>query len=550
MLKKSLIIISALLVAIIAVGIVSASQDFDENLTLDDSSDSLAINEDLNDKVPIEKTDGEIYTTTREPAGKTFSDIQNTVKKSKDGDTIELSGTYAGSGKDITINKKLTITGKKNAKLDAKKTLSKIKVNKEVTFKGITFTNFNTKSKDGAILGHDKITFINCAFTNNKGSYCIAMDDDEVSGFHDLIIKNCKFTKNNADNIITNLNGKITISNSKFLNNKGTVINTDKVQATNCDFTGNKEAIVCTSAILKNCNFKNNEYGIYMDDMDGKGSTIDKCNFSKNKFCAIQTLDNAKISNSNFIANKHALYCVEKYEYGDIFGTISFKNCLFKSNTNTAIYSYGSLIIKKCTFEKNAGRLAGAIYSCSPAKNYQSSLKISDSTFKNNRAYYAGAVKIEGTKAKISNTKFKSNKQCSIILTNTKAYGHDDIIYKHIGKLTINSKTYKNVNLNHKLRKVSIVKVTAKKVKAKYRSGKHLTVKLIGKNNKKPVTGSKITFKVFTGKKYKYYHRTTNRKGIAKLTVNFSVGKHKVVITSPFGLCNIPKTTTSVEITQ
>ena len=52
-----------------------------------------------------------------EPAG-TFTSIQKEINNAKDGSTIELSGYYEGSGRQIDITKNLTIEGN-GATLDA-----------------------------------------------------------------------------------------------------------------------------------------------------------------------------------------------------------------------------------------------------------------------------------------------------------------------------------------------------------------------------------------------------------------------------------------------
>ena len=48
-----------------------------------------------------------------------------------------------------------------------------------------------------------------------------------------------------------------------------------------------------------------------------------------------------------------------------------------------------------------------------------------------------------------------------------------------------------------------------------YRSGRTFNVKVLDKYSKEPLSGIKLTLKVYTGKKYKTYYVTTNSKGIA-----------------------------------
>ena len=75
--------------------------------------------------------------------------------------------------------------------------------------------------------------------------------------------------------------------------------------------------------------------------------------------------------------------------------------------------------------------------------------------------------------------------------------------------------------------------VKAPKVKFKYKKSKYFKVTIKNKKTKKPVAKLKLKLKIYTGKKYKIYKVTTNKKGVAKFnTKKLKRGKHKVVISS------------------
>ena len=83
---------------------------------------------------------------------------------------------------------------------------------------------------------------------------------------------------------------------------------------------------------------------------------------------------------------------------------------------------------------------------------------------------------------------------------------------------------------NVKVSKQSII-IKTKKLTTTYSSGKTFDITVVDSQNK-PVSGVKLTLKVYTGKKYKTVTVTTNSKGIAKYKAStLSKGTHKIVIT-------------------
>ncbi|WP_407392580.1 Ig-like domain repeat protein [Methanobrevibacter sp.] len=195
-------------------GIACAS----DNIT----SDDLAIN----DESPIEINDGDESSISisddeviSAPEG-SFSDIQTMIDYADDGDTIVLSGTYLGSGTQISITKPVNIDGN-NSILDAKNLSRIFYISADnVTLKNIIFTNGKAPSSGsgGAVQWRaDDGTIENCQFNNNNANDGGALYYKGSNG----VIKDSSFENNsafyNGAVYMNSLNGKIL--NCNFTNN-------------------------------------------------------------------------------------------------------------------------------------------------------------------------------------------------------------------------------------------------------------------------------------------------------------------------------------------
>ena len=91
------------------------------------------------------------------------------------------------------------------------------------------------------------------------------------------------------------------------------------------------------------------------------------------------------------------------------------------------------------------------------------------------------------------------------------------------------------------------VTLSPSKLSTTYRSGKYFKVKVIDSKTKKPVAKVKLVLKVYTGKKYKKFIKTTDSKGIAKLYAStLSIGSHKVTVNVKDSKLYISKKKTSL----
>ena len=109
---------------------------------------------------------------------KTFEDIANIISNAHAGDTINLEGTYYGTGSTITVNKELSIKGNGETILDAKNLSGILSVSaNNVRINNIRFVNGKINANGGAInwIGRNgtisNCTFINCSAENGGSVY-------------------------------------------------------------------------------------------------------------------------------------------------------------------------------------------------------------------------------------------------------------------------------------------------------------------------------------------------------------------------------------------
>ena len=516
MLKNKYFLISMLIIFILSIGFVSASNaidsDLNDNALSDDvlnsveSSDVISSeqsvdsisnsadteNLDIAEDYILQSGDNEVLSSNIKPSGKTFNDIQKAVNNAKANDVIELDGTYTGSGKVITVKKSLTFNGTNGATLDAKKLsgIFYVPAIATLTFNNIKFTN----AKGGAIYG-------------DSHNY---MDDTDVK----LIINNCNFANNYNDYYAGAVYAPVVIAtNSNFTGNY--------VKDPDGDGIGMSEggAIFAINATLSNCNFNNNHaelYGgaIYCENK----ANISSCVFNQNYACdggAISSVE-LYIEKSTFTSNYLKAPVTKVGDYGYPYhlkgGAINaFKiqasNCIFKNNSANINGGCGGAIygtyidVNNSSFEKNIANFAGAIY-CQR--------EIDEDDYKN------GLLKI-------NNCSFASNKEGAIKAS------------KVIVTVGSSVKTYTNKVLGNDLKVMNLFKVTAKKLTTVYYSGKTIKIKVLTKPSSKAAKGLLLLVIAKSSKKRYSIPLTTNSKGIATLKASrLNKGYYKIYVYESF----------------
>ena len=445
---KKVILITLSLLVLLTIGAVSASDNItSDDLAIDDEP-SIEISEVNDNSTQLSAGNDDILNTDG-----SFSDIQTMIDSANEGDTIVLSGNYAGTGSQININKTITIDGN-NFKLDGKHSSRIFNVRADnVTLKNIIFINGNTTASGGAV--YWKATggnIINCQFSDNhakdggavyfrgsNGNIEDSVFENNSAYYNGAVYMNsangqitgCNFTNNYATDSagalgwVKKSNGRI--RNSRFTDNTAQhggavyVNNASNLRIENSEFEnnvafGNGGAIYwdfSTGGVITDSKFKNNnanDYGggVYFDECENIAAVncefISCCASTRSGggiYCYSPAAKNVSVSGCSFVD------CSAK-EYGgalrlnvsnsDVTGC-NFINC--SANYGGAVYLTGGSIVSDCNFtscqSKNYG---GAIY----WDGKGGSLLKSD--FVNCTANYGGAVYLKNADGYVSACSF------------------------------------------------------------------------------------------------------------------------------------------------
>jgi len=301
--KRNFLILLCLILFIVSIAAVSATEDVNQtdNLELSsnsnsedkvdlDNNNSLDENNDLNKKL---ESDSNILAMSKadKMTGKTidvedftFGDIQKAVDSADEGDTVYLkAGTYLNNGNgEIIISpskNNIFIVGVKDSTiLDAQKTsgIFNIYAKNGITIKDIVFINSKANGSGGALYMKSG-TVTNCNFTDNTATYYGGAVYFNSNGE----VTNCNFINNTATGE-DSWGGAIyiysgTVSNCNFVNNTasgdgGAVYFSSTGEVTNCNFADN-------SASRGGAIFSNQRY-----------TTADTCIFKRNSGDNVNTV--------------------------------------------------------------------------------------------------------------------------------------------------------------------------------------------------------------------------------------------------------------------
>ncbi len=539
MIKKILFIT---VILIFTIGIISASNQTDDNLTVTDS--------------PVSS----------------FDDIQVDVNKANENDVINLEGYYESSGKQISVSKSLTFSGSNNTVLDAKSSSNIFYAPKPVslTFKNITFLNSNDFAvKCNSKYSNFNIHIINCTFKNNHylavdsyGANLVVEDSIFENNYqaiqdymHPVIIDNCSFIKNSYVAIQT---GDASISKSLFIANGNKkdglgAIQSNSLNITDSEFLNNiayesgaainvydEGSISVTNSTFKNNTAKYLGGAIYVEN---NHIYLNGCRFIDNQAfngAAIYSIKSEIIiQNSNFTTN-HA-------DYSAIYSKAksSFSNVTFTGNSRyTIIASKANLVncnnlsksfTQWCCLDDNLNNSDFIRIALNKISTYYKSgknLKIRLINTKDNSAVAKCKVKVVLKAGKKTYTKYLTTDKDGFASFDISKYKVER--YNLFVSVTDSNLTSLSLEeIDTALIFEAYPKVKAPKVKFKYKKSKYFKVTVKHQKTKKAIKKLKLKLKVYTGKKYKVYKIKTNKKGIAKLnTKKLKRGKHKVIITS------------------
>ena len=353
MFNKKYFMLSIVLLSLLTLSVVSASDNTTDVIGLEESTYVISIGET---QVLGQIEDNNLMETD----GGTFTDLQTKIDNANASSTITLENNYTyddGFNKDgILISKEIIIEGN-GYTIDGKEVSRIFNVTGDgVVFKNIIFANGHAEGNGGAISG--SATAIGCIFNKNYAN-------GDGGAVYNVNVEGCTFSGNCAEyrgGGIYNGNATgCTFTDNNYAKQAGGGMHTG--DALNCIFTGNGAADQGAAMYGGNaiaCTFENNE-------ADNHGAAI----------------SNGNAVNSTFTGN-HVNYNGGAIYMGSATG------CNFTGNyawLGGALYSNNEeQPIVNCNFNGNWAYLGGAIY----GDGIQYSVKYS--CFKENGALRGGGI--------------------------------------------------------------------------------------------------------------------------------------------------------------
>ena len=434
-------LVMGLILAILMVGAVSATDTISEDIISDA------------DEVPLEITENDVYTTGEN----SFSNLTDEIKNT--GTSLDLNKDYAFNNKTdnkngIAIAKDNFVLNGNGRTIDAKNQSRIFNITgNNVTINDLILINGNAE-KGGAIYTAKSLTLNNVTFLNNhaiKNGGAVALYTEVT-----LNCNNSKFIDNYAGeggSSIAVATGKLNLYNayitSKIYAKAGQVMgtlaqlslenitfaNTTATYAPAIYLVGSKIRIIDSRFI----NLKANITAGAMSLREGGELYIKNCEFinttsSRNAGAIYADITGYVASNEGNVTIIDSKFKDVSSEFGGAYvqlgGKFWLNNSEFKNNHATinggAIYlSFTETEIKKCNFDSNGVGIiedypsyGGAIFSDN------STLNITDSQFFNNVASAGNAIYAYDTSFNIKGSTFKNNTN-AIFSVFTKKYNID-----------------------------------------------------------------------------------------------------------------------------
>ena len=553
--NKKILLILIIMLSIFTVSNVSAANDSNiasENLTIMETqvSEELDVNEPNTHYITPE------------------SNLQDTIDQAAAGDTIVLNGTFEIKNT-ININKTINIQGNGNV-ATIKPTEPSFKdmrlINIQNSASNVVLSNlklYGGKENDGAaILWEGSAGSINnCEIIQNTG---------KESGTILLKGNNCKITDSTFKANKAQIAGAILIEG-------------DDCQIVNCTFNENSAykyggaiLIESNNCLITECTFKNNfaSQGGGAIVLKGKGNTISNSKFNQNYLrnyengsdisgggaifssCEITDITNCSF-NGNNAPNLNG-GAINLIEYGFI------QNSNFKDNTalfGNAIYCNSSSVITSNYFviqynESNEDTL-NISEKVQTYNNIFNKTKISSSVdFSASMIFEYGAsgsihVIVDGGTVKKENIQVLKHKEAKITFSKSILTISGLGVGSYILRVTTTpdeNHTAVDKDLNITVKKANAV-ISASKLTVALNSASIWSIKIINSKTHKPIPKMKLTLKVYTGKKYKTVHVTTNSKGVASYkTKGLSAGTHKIVVSGTHSGYKFNTLTSSIKV--
>ncbi len=521
--KKRILILS-LLVFIISIGCVSAS----DNLN---ATDTLALDDNAQNTLNLDENSQDDVVSASSFTGN-FNELQNIINKANNGATIYLSKDYKGSG-EIDIFKDITIDGKGHT-IDAsgKSRIFFADGDNYVILKNINFKNGYTDIDGGAVTSITPTTqIINCKFIGNTAS-----SGGAISSYFNTLIQGCTFQNNKA----TAYGGaiyadKLIVRSSTFTDNTakdgGSLSASDlevldssfssKAKGDFIDFsyykvTGNK--LFLENNVMKGAGPFDITYSAhdpitskvnfnFLDNTVKKGQSVQivKITDDMGNTIEMDSLIDVQITDKNGkVVNTFTLRSTNGYKYtcnlNDGTYTVSAK--IPSSVAVNAKVRKGTLTVSSNTVQLKASDVT---------KYYKGSQKYSVTVTNNGKAVSGASVSIT-INGKTTNVKTDKNGVATLALN--QASGTYQITSSYGGKKVTTKVTIKPT-------------ITGKDASGTTQSTKYSVTVL--NSDGTPLKKTKISFKIGSTS----YSATTNDKGVATLDLKLKAGTYNIEATNP-----------------
>ena len=372
-------LVSMLLLAILALGAVSASDEISDDITAVEPSDDVITDQ-------IDETDSQDEVLEDEPTeALSLADLKSKIEDDQAPMEIKLENDYKHSSTDEEITY-ITTTNWKAQVLDGqghtidgngKDLIFKVSQHSNFTMKNIIFKNFNrtveieSGTRDFIQWDGPYGVIENCTFENissgTKG-ILICLQSTAYDDTYTTTIDKCTFKDIYMDNpdyatsFIKIYSSNVYLNNSNFTNVNASYIISDDP---NAELLHNTQ--------INNCTFKDNYAVQDFINIKGANSQINDCTFRNNHgngfgYITYQYGDNSKMYNCTFESN-FATYDESDYRFpiarfGYIFGdepigeNISVSKVTFKDNVGIPIgWDAVNGTVTDCVFENNNGTI-------------------------------------------------------------------------------------------------------------------------------------------------------------------------------------------------
>ena len=375
-------LVTILLLAILAIGAVSASEDISDDVSAIESTDEVVtdsvdevISNQIDDSVgetepsieKLEETDPQEEILEEENEVKSLTDLENRIENAQGDIVLENDYKYSQGDYNLTeieFDYSYDLDGQGYTIDGDGKHISFVIWGNDVTVKNLIFKNLNNNYNGHPLIyvNGTGVRIENCTFENitHEGNNAPIIWVKACNS----IISNCTFKDTNSFQFMNIQNdddplGNVQINNCTFTNGNASYsfisaagYGADKIQVNNCSFEGINASyyllhIYGNDSQINNCTFKDNIGGYYgfITRQEGNNTIMHNCTFENNIACNSDNPDSSPIA-------------VFGDTHDDSYENIFLTNTTFKNNKGIPIRWYAeSGNVTGCVFIGNNGTI-------------------------------------------------------------------------------------------------------------------------------------------------------------------------------------------------